>query len=240
MTKFQQWEIVLQTQIIIIIQIKRKLGANILGMTRTGHDRVMGTEQRRQAMTKGKTGNNFSPYCHVNFSCPCMSKELKLTLLLGPLFFAVLCFFLGLFTPCLNHGPHRFLGLFRIFKFLHGSGSTDLTALLCFPREKRTNKVQKKGTLTPRSQLELGSKFRSVFQYNLLPLNHPQERRKLIRSCRGVASHRRSRRKSFWKSKVPFNRLKALCCWISVRYLSRNSRCTSSINLSTYVSVRIF
>lgn len=152
-----------------------------MGMTRTGDDSVMGTEQGRQAMTRGKTGNNFSPYCHVNFSCPCMSKELKLTLLLGPLFFAVLCFFLGLFTPCLNHGPHRLLGLFRIFKFLHGSGSTDFTALLCFTREKRMIKV-----LTPRGQLELGSKFKSVFQYYLLPLNHPQERRKLIRSRKSI------------------------------------------------------
>lgn len=75
--------------------------------------------------------------CHLNnVSFPWMSK-FKLTFLFGPLvFFVILGFFLRLFTPCLNHGSHRFLRLLRIFKFLHGSGSTDLTALLCFTKEK--------------------------------------------------------------------------------------------------------
>lgn len=78
---------------------------------------------------------------------PRMSQELTLTFLLGPLVFFILCFFLGLFTPGLNHGSHRFLGLFRIFKFLHGGGSPDLTALLRLAT-RRMVQVQRKGPPT--------------------------------------------------------------------------------------------
>lgn len=65
-----------------------------------------------------------------------MFRKIKHTFLFGPLFFVVFCFFLGLLPPCFNHGPHGFLSFFRIFKLLHGSGSTDFTALLCFTKEK--------------------------------------------------------------------------------------------------------
>ena len=85
------------------------------------------TEQDREAL------HHLAP--HYPFTA-CMSEELKLTFLLGPLVFFILGFLLGLFTPCLNHGSYRFLCFFRIFVFLHGSWNPDLTALLCFTREK--------------------------------------------------------------------------------------------------------
>lgn len=93
-----------------------------------------------------------------------MSKELTPTFLLGPLVFLILCFFLGLFTPVLNHGPHRFLGLFRIFKLLHGGWSPDLTALLRFTKARENGSNPEKGSSPREDPLEPGSKFRSIFQ----------------------------------------------------------------------------
>lgn len=116
-----------------------------------------------------------------------MSKELAPTFLLGPLVFFILCFFLGLFTPGLNHGSHRFLGLFRIFKFLHGGWSPDLTALLRFTKARENGLKSRERVLTPRGSLRTGQHIRKHLSMNTwLPLIGPREGREFRKPWKSI------------------------------------------------------
>lgn len=62
--------------------------------------------------------------------------SLLLTFFFGTFVFLVFSFLFWFLPSSFYHRLHCFLGLCRLFKRLHGSGSSDFTALLCLPGRK--------------------------------------------------------------------------------------------------------